>query len=451
MSIGDKQIQLINCVKNFLKSLESSNIDSSLSCFCYFTSWAETPGYAKLKYWLNGRFFVFKFCVILLKQIFTIASHTKYIEFSNRGSLNNCDIIVLSWAFRKNFELDGSFHDRYFNENSKDLPNYYWILISMDDYVPSNLNNNITVIRKKSGIFKYNFFSFIKIIVSTIIDCRFSPRKIFHYLSFSSYFAKLISVAVKKELKKGNYKAILLPYEGQPFQNNVFLGVKKFNKKITTIGYLHSLLTPLTCELFYRSGAPDVLLVHGESQIEILKSKLNWPKNTLHLIQSFRFRLNENKSLSNKIFIPFAIQNYDLFINEFRKLLINSPVNNFPRFEVKNHPAMLNSKKHLDLKMELEKIMEIYKDRFSNTSPNKNISIFFGVTAAIFESLEKRIDVIHICSDPVFESYNEKIWPNLKVKQLSKFIFHYNLVLLGKYIIFGRKDKILNKILKPLY
>ena len=111
---------------------------------------------------------------------------------------------------------------------------------------------------------------------------------------------------------------------------------------------------------------------------------------------------------------------------------------------------MTNSKKHLDLKIKLEKVMEIYKDRFSNNSLNKKTSIFFGVTTAIFEALEKGIDVIHVCSDPVFESHSEKIWPNLKVKQLSKFVFHYNLALPGKYIIYGQADKTLNKIIKSL-
>ena len=449
MSIGDKQIQIIDKVKNFLKNSKSANIDPSLSGLCYFASWAETPGYARLKLQADGLFFMFKFCIILLKNILAIASHTRYVEFSNQGSLNNYDIIVLSWAFKKNFQSDGSFCDRYFNENSRDLPNSYWILISMDDYVPLNLNDNIRVIKKEKGILKYNFFSFIRILISIIIDCRFSPRKIFHYLSFHSYFAKLVSTIVKKELKKSNYKAILLPYEAQPFQNKVFSETKKINKKIMTIGYLHS-LSPLTCELIYRSGAPDLLLVHGESQIEILKSRLNWPENKLLLIQSLRFRLNEKESLSKKIFIPLAIHNCDIFINEFRKLLINSPTNNFPRFDVKNHPAILNSKKHLDLISKLEKIMEIYKDRFSDTSPNKNTSIFFGVTAAILEALEKGVNVIHFCSDPVFESYSEKIWPNLKVKQLSGHVFHYNLILSGKLINFGKK-KTLTQTLNTIF
>ena len=53
MSIGDKQIRLINCANIFLKHLEFSNIDTSLSSFCYFTSWSKSPVYVKLKYWLK--------------------------------------------------------------------------------------------------------------------------------------------------------------------------------------------------------------------------------------------------------------------------------------------------------------------------------------------------------------------------------------------------------------
>ena len=69
MSIGDKQIQIINNAKNYLKNLISHNIDSSLSSFCYFSSWAEAPGYARLKLQTDGWFFIIKFCIILLKKI----------------------------------------------------------------------------------------------------------------------------------------------------------------------------------------------------------------------------------------------------------------------------------------------------------------------------------------------------------------------------------------------
>ena len=61
MSIGEKQLQLINQAKNFIEDVSSSNIDASLSGFCYFASFAETPGYAKLKYWIKGWSFIFYF------------------------------------------------------------------------------------------------------------------------------------------------------------------------------------------------------------------------------------------------------------------------------------------------------------------------------------------------------------------------------------------------------
>ena len=95
-----------------------------------------------------------------------------------------------------------------------------------------------------------------------------------------------------------------------------------------------------------------MLLVHGESQIEILKSKLNWPKNKLHLIESFRFRLKDNGSLSKKIFIPLAIHNHGIFKSEFKRLLINSSSNSFPRFDVKNPTSPLNKSNHKTKKVD---------------------------------------------------------------------------------------------------
>ena len=84
MKIGDKQIQLINYVKFFLKSFESSDIKPSLSSFCYFLSHDETPGYAKLKFWLNGWLFSLKFCFIILKNIVTKMGEMKYQKMGQK-------------------------------------------------------------------------------------------------------------------------------------------------------------------------------------------------------------------------------------------------------------------------------------------------------------------------------------------------------------------------------
>ena len=442
MNIGDKQIELINRAKKYLEKLKSSNINISMSSLCYFATWADTPGCARLKLWHNGTFFLFKYYYLILKNILAIASHAKYVEFGNQKKIDNPKILIVSWAFKNNFQPDGSYHDKYFNENSKNLPNSYWLLISTDSYVPTNLNNNLKVLKLEKGFFKYNFFYFFKILITSIFECKFSLKKILHYLSFHTYLAKRVSSVAKKELKRNNFDTVIMPYEGQPFQQMIFSEAKKLNEKILTIGYIHSMLTPFPGEHIYRPGSPDKLYVHGSSQIEILKLKLNWPENKLFLINPLRFQKDDKKSLSGQIFLPRTILDKKILLNAFRDLVINSPSASFTKLDIRNHPAMFNSRKHLSLKMEIEKIMKIYKNRFSNILLDSKISIFFGVTAAIFEALEKGNEVIQICSDPVFESLSEKIWPNLKIKKLNNFAFHYNLVTRGKYINFSSNNKI---------
>ena len=115
MNLFDKQIQIIEYVKNYLKKVENENIITSLSGFCYFPIWSETPGHAKIKFWLNGWLFSFKFLFILLKNILAIASNAKYFICNNYDASKKYDTLILSWAFKENFQTDGSFIDKYFN------------------------------------------------------------------------------------------------------------------------------------------------------------------------------------------------------------------------------------------------------------------------------------------------------------------------------------------------
>ena len=438
MIFEDNQIEIINNAKSYLEKTKKAGIDTSLSSFCYFNSWSETPGYAKLKFKSSGWYFAISYFKILFKTILSIAANSNFIQIKNRVDIKHYKTIILSWSYKENFQSDGSFQDRYFNENSKNIENSYWILVSMDGYVPPNLNDNIKIIKKKEGIFKYNFYFLIKLIISIIIKYKFSLKKIYHYLFFPSYFANIINKIVIQDIKNSRAKLIILPYEAQTFQNKIFFEIQKLSKEIKKVGYLHS-LSPLTSELIYRSGAPDLLLVHSEDQIKMLKSNLNWPEKNLILTDSFRFQRND-KSLSRKIFVPMVIDDDDIFLKEFKKLLINSSKNSFPILSIKNHPTSLKSKRHIRFIKKLEKVINIFKDRFSENSPNQNLSIFFGMTASILESLEKKTNVIHICSDPLFQSYNSKIWSNIIVKKLGKFVFNYNLSTLGKTIRLGEKN-----------
>ena len=118
---------------------------------------------------------------------------------------------------------------------------------------------------------------------------------------------------------------------------------------------------------------------------------------------------------------------------------------NLKKLIVKNHPSMLNSDDHIKIKSQLENIMENYKNRFSEKTTNSNISIFIGSTTGVIVALEKKLRVIHVCFDPVLDSYSEELWPNLKVKQLSSNVFEYSLKKEGEFILFGDEANIFKK------
>ena len=223
-----------------------------------------------------------------------------------------------------NFQSDGSFKDKYFNENSNDLPNSKWVLISVDGYFPKNLNKNIIIIKQDKFFFKYNLFFLAKKLISLTINYKFSFKKIIHYFSFHSYFAEKIS-------------AILLTI------------IKKKFKEIFIVGYMHSMLPAVPSDFIYRSGAPDLLLVHGESQSQVLKSKLDWPENKIYLIKSFRFRIENKKNLSNKVYLPYVLEKKSLLLDRFKSFLISALPNSLPKFDIKIHSTMLDTSDHIEL------------------------------------------------------------------------------------------------------
>ena len=76
----------------------------------------------------------------------------------------------------------------------------------------------------------------------------------------------------------------------------------------------------------------------------------------------------------------------------------------------------MNKKSQNYIKYEIEKIITKYPKKFYKDQESMSISIFIGSTTGVIVALEKGLKILHICFDPIFDSYSEFLWPNLKVK-----------------------------------
>ena len=446
MSISVNQKKIINIVKKDIKAIEDSGNDVGTSSLAYFALWGRTPGFKKLYFKLRGGLSIFSFAKIVLKDIISISAHSNYIAHK-QGEKNKSDYdnLIVSWASEQDFNEDGSYIDRYFKISSKNFANYLFFLIYNEDELPNKIDENIILLKRIEYKYKYNLIFLIKYILKKIIFSKFSLIKFFHATSTYTRTAEVTLDLLKKEIDLKNIRSIIMPYEGQPFQQTIFFEAKKFNKNIITTGYDHSAPQSIPVHLFFRKGAPDLLLVNGPSQVRYFVDNLNWSPEKIKIVPSIRYQKNENLNFSNLIFLPYEIFDEKIILKEFENFLKISYQESLNKLVVKNHPMMLNSDSHIRIKLQLENIMENYKNRFSEKPLDSNLSVFIGPTTGAIVALEKDLKVFHVCFDSVLESYSEKLWPMLDVNQLNTNMFEYKLKKKGEFILFGEEKNIFEK------
>ena len=109
---------------------------------------------------------------------------------------------------------------------------------------------------------------------------------------------------------------------------------------------------------------------------------------------------------------------------------------------VKNHPLTKNSKKHLKIIREINNLLLKQKNSFLEDSYKNKLSIFIGSTSSPIEALERGVEVMHICDDPVFQIYSSTLWPSIKVKKIDDNIYEYQLLKKGNLIQLGDSSKV---------
>jgi len=437
--IGTSQIKLINKGRDYIQRLENKDINVDSSAYCYLNSWSHVPGYTKLKFWQNGWLNTLKYSIINLKSILGIAYLSGYKTHLSSIENINAENIIITWCRKEDFDESEMFYDRYFKIRSNDTTNEIWFLISIDNYKPKFLEKNLILLYNENITNKFNLKYLLKVIKKEFLINKFNIFKIFHKLSASTVFSEIVSDNLINSIKSLNIKKACLPYEAQPLHHNIFSKLKTCN--IYTIGYLHSALPPLMTDLIYRTGAPDKLFVHGNGQITILNKFLNWPIQSLGFCKSLRYRSSSIFNMNGYIFLPYDFFDMSLYVRELETYFTSASLNSLPNLKLRNHPHKADSKKHNILIEKINELLVKYQDRFYNNNSNRKLSLFLGATAAIVEALELGVEVVHIVTDPVFESHSELLWKNIEVESYSKFCYIYKNKKHSEYISFGSEEE----------
>ena len=423
----------IKIIKNYYNSQKSNNSNDQNY---YLTTFDASPGFVKLHELQEIKInFIYKY-FFLLKNFFA-ASRVVDFNLINKENIKNYDTIVLTWGRYNNFSKKGDFIDPYFNENSKKYKNILWFIISLDNKLPLNINNNIVVfVNQNSGLI--NIKNTIKLIFKKIF-LSFLVKSSSQF-SYIEQISVVIWQNVKKNLEIKKLKKIIMPYEGQPFQN--YLNNKMFliNKKIETIGYVHA-TQAFPIHLFKRSGAPKKLLVHGKDQRYHLNKYLGWKKNEVKLIPSLKIRKKNKINYQNLIYLPYIIKDINFYLDSFRHLLINRKNEFSSKLKVKIHPLRRNKRTHLILKKEIELLI-------SKTKLNKKLKfcnpIVMGTSSVVLEILENNLSPYHIYDNFLLQSYFNGLWPSIHGKTvLRNKIYQYKLKKMNNCInIVSKKQNI---------
>ena len=436
--IGNQQTNIISFVKNYIFRCKKIGVDVANSSICYFINSANSPGAATLRNKFKGNKYFLKYLKVIFLNIFAISQLSNYYILKKEKN-KKFKKLIISNSVRENFKKNGSYFDSYFQLNSRETKDCLWFLNCVDNFVPDKFDDNLIIFTKKNKLLNINLIFFFKRLFKCLYQSKFSFKKVFNEFSFLSEFSNIITHKVLLEIKNGNFEKIINSYEAQPFQNNIFDKVKKINKKIKTIGFYHTTLHPMPTGLIYRSGSPDLLLISGNEQKKYLVKNLNWPNNKIKIIPSFRYKKNNMLNMSGFIFLPYDFFSSNKIIYQFKNYLKSKKNYSINFLKIRNHPHRSNSKKHLALIKKLEKVLVEYKNKFSKKIQRKN-SVFIGSTSSIILALELKVDVVHICEDPVFDSYSQRLWKGLKINHINDNMFEYRLKKRGSFIKFSDKN-----------
>lgn len=424
--------------KKYLKKYTDSKYGPEGNVSFYLASYTKSIGYYLLKKIFNiqSKSFFESFLYILSDIYFGINYSIEIIKKKNFK--NSFSRIILTWGFKKDFDKKGVFYDKYFNTYSSTQKKILWLIIYLDNDLPKKFQSNLVLVKTQGNKF-INLFSWLKFLLINIPKIFKGFDFFLVNISSFSFFSKKAIVSLRNILNK-KYKEIIIPYEGQPFQNKIIKFLKNKNKNILATGYIHSLPVAVPTNFIHKQFSPDRIFLNGRDQLFCFDKILGWPKKKLHYIPSLRYRKKFVKK-DRKILVPYIIKKHDHVLSRIE--YVHKKISNLNGYIIQNHPAAINFKSNIKLITKMQEIID------SKSTLKKGLYdlIFIGNSGGIIEFLENGFKILHICEEPEFECYQSKIWKSIENNKISKNIFSYNLKKKGNLLNFGKNNTDLNSIL----
>ncbi|MBD1138283.1 hypothetical protein IDH18_01610 [Pelagibacterales bacterium SAG-MED41] len=435
----DKQLNLLFQLKNYSKQFQQKSFAPELDNVIYFPSFTNCIGTHIVERFSDTKKNILEKISIIIKDILYSKNYTSHLLYFNK-SFKDYNKIIVTWAFKENFNSKGVLKDKYFNISSDQQKKTLWFVIFMGNSTPKKLKKNIVLLK----MFSSKIFGNIIVLKNFFSNFIYIFKNLDYLLFINSnhnFFSKKM-VNFLKPFLNNQVKYLLMPYEGQPFQNEIISYIKQEKNKIKTIGYIHSPPLAMPSNFLYKYNSPDKIILNGKDQEKCFTKILGWKKSKVFLFPSFRFLKNKTNIKKNLIYLPLNVRDIKIVYNSI-KFLDNNNFINLVKFSVKKHPAG-NSEKNYKTKKMIENLI---KDAVSVKSKNKeNFLIFIGSSGAIIEALERGNKVIQISDQPILDIYSDAIWPSIKRTKLSDNIFLYNLKKKGDLIKLGSNIKNLSKI-----
>lgn len=441
-----KQKKILNLAKNFNNKLKKTdNLGSNP--LSYMTTWVKTPGYYNLKKLRGikekGKFNFF------LKDILSIAKLHDLEIIGKLSSLKKNSNLVISYSVKQNFKKNGIYYDEYFGTLTK-KKNFVWILISLDNFEPKNLKDDIIIIKKKKAK-SISVYYLIKNFFFALLNFFNSKNKNFYYLfNYHYLFSKNLNSLIENFFKNKNFKNVLINYESIPFQNNLIDTFKSMNKKAKFFCYLHCAPWPMQTEFIYKQKKIDTLILSSFDQKKVLIKYYNWPVKKIKVIPSLRFKKNIKNFYGGYLFMPFQIPDKEKLFDKIEIFLKSTAQNSLSKLKVSIHPLNRNSNTHNELRKKIMFLFKKYKSKFKNKLRNKNSIIFGNATGVCVQSLEEGNKVFHIPNDIETDVFCNKIWKNISVKQFNKYTYIYEIINKSRLFNVNNQKKKFERYIIPL-